>query len=100
MYCGCKETLLNLTPSVGVLFVLHFHFPFSTSLNYLVYVCFCFGKFVNLCSFSFLFSQRTKMEVSDSLINKIHSSFSGGLHFAAPISSLRTNEVELVCLFC
>lgn len=36
------------------------------------------------------------MKVSDSLINKIHISFSGGLHFAAPISSLRTNEIELV----
>ncbi|KAL8128154.1 uncharacterized protein LOC141721727 [Apium graveolens] len=36
------------------------------------------------------------MEVSDSLINKIHNSFSADVHFAAPISSLSTNEVELV----
>ncbi|CAK9165067.1 unnamed protein product [Ilex paraguariensis] len=36
------------------------------------------------------------MEVSNSLISKIHSSFSGGLHFATPIFSLRTNEVDLV----
>ncbi|KAK1392487.1 Gamma-tubulin complex component [Heracleum sosnowskyi] len=36
------------------------------------------------------------MEVSDSLINKIYNSFSADVHFAAPISSLITNEVELV----
>jgi gamma-tubulin complex component 5 len=37
-----------------------------------------------------------QMEVSESLINKLHSEFSGDLHFATPISSLRTSEVELV----
>lgn len=36
------------------------------------------------------------MEVSDSLINKIYNSLSADVHFAAPISSLSTNEVELV----
>ncbi|KAL8107165.1 hypothetical protein AgCh_023827 [Apium graveolens] len=36
-----------------------------------------------------------EMEVSDSLIIKIHNSFRAGVHFAAPISSLSTNEVEL-----
>nr|GMD94539.1 gamma-tubulin complex component 5-like isoform X1 [Ipomoea batatas] len=36
------------------------------------------------------------MEASTSLIEKIYSSFSGGLHFVQPISSLRTNEVDLV----
>ncbi|KAL8155710.1 hypothetical protein AgCh_000930 [Apium graveolens] len=36
-----------------------------------------------------------EMEVSDSLIIKIHNSFSAGVHFAAPISSLSTNEVKL-----
>ncbi|KAA8519662.1 hypothetical protein F0562_013893 [Nyssa sinensis] len=37
-----------------------------------------------------------KMEVSRSLINKIYDAFSDGVHFATPISSLRTNEVDLV----
>ncbi|PSS31393.1 Pentatricopeptide repeat-containing protein, partial [Actinidia chinensis var. chinensis] len=36
------------------------------------------------------------MEPSVSLINKIYSAFSDGIHFATPISSLRTNEVDLV----
>ncbi|GFY86901.1 Spc97 / Spc98 family of spindle pole body (SBP) component [Actinidia rufa] len=35
------------------------------------------------------------MEPSVSLINKIYSAFSDGIHFATPISSLRTNEVDL-----
>ncbi|KAK2992321.1 hypothetical protein RJ640_020314, partial [Escallonia rubra] len=38
----------------------------------------------------------TIMEVSESLIDKIYSGYSGGLHFATPASSLRTDEVELV----
>uniref|UniRef100_A0A5B6YPJ1 Gamma-tubulin complex component n=1 Tax=Davidia involucrata TaxID=16924 RepID=A0A5B6YPJ1_DAVIN len=37
-----------------------------------------------------------KMEVSKSLINKLYDAFSDGVHFATPISSLRTNEVDLV----
>ncbi|KAK3025229.1 hypothetical protein RJ639_044577, partial [Escallonia herrerae] len=36
------------------------------------------------------------MEVSESLTDKIYSGYSGGLHFATPASSLRTDEVELV----
>ncbi|XP_011083798.1 uncharacterized protein LOC105166222 isoform X2 [Sesamum indicum] len=37
------------------------------------------------------------MEVAESLIHKIHSSFTGGgIHFATPVSSLRTNELDLV----
>ncbi|VFQ76629.1 unnamed protein product [Cuscuta campestris] len=36
------------------------------------------------------------MESSTSLIDKIYSSFSGGLHFLQPISSLRISEVDLV----
>lgn len=37
------------------------------------------------------------MEVSGSLISKVHSSFSSnGLHFATPLSSLRASEIELV----
>ncbi|XP_051123651.1 uncharacterized protein LOC127246371 isoform X2 [Andrographis paniculata] len=37
------------------------------------------------------------MEVEGSLIHKIHSSCTGGgIHFAAPVSSLRTNELDLV----
>ncbi|KAJ7958118.1 Gamma-tubulin complex component [Quillaja saponaria] len=35
-------------------------------------------------------------ETSRSLINRIYGAFSDGIHFAAPVSSLRTNEVELV----
>lgn len=37
-----------------------------------------------------------KREVCESLINKLCSSFSDGIHFVKPISSLRTNEVDLV----
>ncbi|XP_040998936.1 gamma-tubulin complex component 5-like [Juglans microcarpa x Juglans regia] len=37
-----------------------------------------------------------KTEVSKSLINRICDVFSDGIHFAAPISSLRTNEFDLV----
>lgn len=37
-----------------------------------------------------------KMEVSEGLISKIHTSFAGGIHFASPVSSLRTTEFELV----
>lgn len=37
------------------------------------------------------------MEPCSSLINKIYSAFSDGVHFATPISSLRTYEVDLVC---
>lgn len=37
-----------------------------------------------------------KMEPSPSLINKIYSAFSDGVHFVTPISSLRTYEVDLV----
>ncbi|KAL2538053.1 Spc97/Spc98 family of spindle pole body (SBP) component [Forsythia ovata] len=37
------------------------------------------------------------MEVSESFIGRIHSSFSGdGIHFATPVSSLRTSEIDLV----
>lgn len=36
------------------------------------------------------------MEVSEGLISKIHTSFAGGIHFASPVSSLRTTEFELV----
>ncbi|KAK9274171.1 hypothetical protein L1049_018985 [Liquidambar formosana] len=36
------------------------------------------------------------MEVSNSLINRLYAEFSDGIHFATPISSLRTNEVDLV----
>ncbi|XP_071925267.1 uncharacterized protein [Coffea arabica] len=36
------------------------------------------------------------MEVPASLISKVHSSFSDGLHFAAPLPSLSTSEIELV----
>ncbi|KAM5564734.1 gamma-tubulin complex component 5 [Rosa sericea] len=35
-------------------------------------------------------------EVSQALINKIYGVFSHGLHFATPVSSLRTNELDLV----
>ncbi|XP_015884769.1 uncharacterized protein LOC107420350 isoform X2 [Ziziphus jujuba] len=37
-----------------------------------------------------------KIEVSESLINKIYGVFSDGIHFAKPISSLRTREVDVV----
>ncbi|KZV24413.1 gamma-tubulin complex component 5-like, partial [Dorcoceras hygrometricum] len=38
-----------------------------------------------------------KMELSQNLIDRIHSSFSaGGIHFAAPVSSLRTTELDLI----
>ncbi|KAG7941580.1 hypothetical protein I3843_16G051700 [Carya illinoinensis] len=37
-----------------------------------------------------------KTEVSKSLINRICDVFSDGIHFAAPISSLRTDEFDLV----
>ncbi|KAF3446227.1 hypothetical protein FNV43_RR11406 [Rhamnella rubrinervis] len=37
-----------------------------------------------------------KIEVSESLINRIYSVFSDGLHFAKPISSFRTKEVDVV----
>ncbi|KAL8149363.1 hypothetical protein AgCh_006399 [Apium graveolens] len=40
-----------------------------------------------------------EMEVLDSLIIKIHNSFSADVHFAAPIFSLSTNEVELLDVF-
>ncbi|CAA3033381.1 Hypothetical predicted protein [Olea europaea subsp. europaea] len=37
------------------------------------------------------------MEVSESVISRINSSFSdGGIHFASPVSSLRTSEIDLV----
>ncbi|KAK6160746.1 hypothetical protein DH2020_004127 [Rehmannia glutinosa] len=37
------------------------------------------------------------MEVCENLIDRIHSSFTGGgIHFATPVSSLRTNEFDLV----
>ncbi|KAL0360788.1 UNVERIFIED_CONTAM: hypothetical protein Sradi_3763300 [Sesamum radiatum] len=40
------------------------------------------------------------MEVAGSLIHKIHSSFTGGgIHFATPVSSLRTNELDLTSLY-
>jgi len=35
--------------------------------------------------------------VSTSLVDKIYGGFSDGLHFATLSSSLRTNEVDLVC---
>ncbi|KAL5844957.1 hypothetical protein ACOSQ4_010915 [Xanthoceras sorbifolium] len=38
----------------------------------------------------------TKPQVCKSLIDKIHGVFSDGIHFAIPIPSLRTNEVDLV----
>ncbi|TXG52340.1 hypothetical protein EZV62_021509 [Acer yangbiense] len=38
----------------------------------------------------------TKPQVCKSLIDKIHGVFSDGIHFATPILSLRTNEVDLV----
>ncbi|XP_057973341.1 uncharacterized protein LOC131161533 [Malania oleifera] len=37
-----------------------------------------------------------KMEVSESLTDRIYGVFSDGVHFAMPISSLRTNEADLV----
>lgn len=37
-----------------------------------------------------------KTEVSDSLISRIYDVFSGGIHFATPVSSLRINEVDMV----
>ncbi|XP_047321455.1 gamma-tubulin complex component 5-like [Impatiens glandulifera] len=37
-----------------------------------------------------------KMEAPESLISKVHDVFSSGMDFAAPISTLRTNEVDLV----
>ncbi|XP_057793922.1 uncharacterized protein LOC131010425 [Salvia miltiorrhiza] len=40
---------------------------------------------------------RAEMEVSANLINTIHNSFTGGgIHFATPVASLRTNESDLV----
>ncbi|KAL8477554.1 hypothetical protein ACS0TY_029737 [Phlomoides rotata] len=37
------------------------------------------------------------MEMSENLIHRIHNSFTGGgIHFATPLSSLRTNEIDLV----
>ncbi|XP_059453024.1 uncharacterized protein LOC132183672 isoform X2 [Corylus avellana] len=42
------------------------------------------------------YAERAKTEVSESLINRIYDVFSDGIHFATPISSLRTNEVDLV----
>ncbi|GAA0157206.1 non-motor microtubule binding protein [Lithospermum erythrorhizon] len=36
------------------------------------------------------------MEACESTITRIYTSFVGGLHFAAPISTFKTNEVELV----
>ncbi|KAL9172443.1 hypothetical protein ABFS82_03G047400 [Erythranthe guttata] len=39
----------------------------------------------------------SEMEASENLMHTIHSSFTGGgIHFATPISSLRTNELDLV----
>ncbi|BBG94974.1 Spc97 / Spc98 family of spindle pole body component, partial [Prunus dulcis] len=35
-------------------------------------------------------------EVSQGLINRLYSDFSDGIHFATPVSSLRTNELDLV----
>ncbi|MCD7460519.1 hypothetical protein HAX54_043685, partial [Datura stramonium] len=40
--------------------------------------------------------QQKKMEAPQSLIGKLYTSYSDGLHFAKPISSLRTNEFDLV----
>ncbi|XP_062101066.1 uncharacterized protein LOC133806986 [Humulus lupulus] len=37
-----------------------------------------------------------KIEVSESFINRIYGVFSEGTHFASPLSSLRTNEFDLV----
>lgn len=37
-----------------------------------------------------------EVEVSKSLINRIYDVFSDGIHFATPVSSLRTKEVDLV----
>lgn len=37
-----------------------------------------------------------EMQVSNSLMDKIYGVFSDGIHFATPILSLRTNEVDLV----
>ncbi|KAM6544138.1 hypothetical protein CsatB_008585 [Cannabis sativa] len=37
-----------------------------------------------------------KIEVSQSFINRMYGVFSEGTHFASPISSLRTNEFDLV----
>lgn len=39
------------------------------------------------------------MQVPNSLMDKIYGVFSDGIHFATPVSSLRTNEVDLVCSF-
>lgn len=38
----------------------------------------------------------TRMKLPASLISKVHSSFSDGLHFAAPLPSLSASEIELV----
>lgn len=38
------------------------------------------------------------MEVSESLISKIYNTIAADVHFAAPLASLSTNEVELVWL--
>lgn len=41
-----------------------------------------------------------EMEVSENLIHRIHSSFTGGgVHFATPVSSSRANEFDLVVWF-
>lgn len=37
-----------------------------------------------------------EMQVPNSLMDKIYGVFSDGIHFATPVSSLRTNEVDLV----
>lgn len=37
-----------------------------------------------------------KMEAPQSLVGKLYTSYSDGLHFAKPISTLRTNEFDLV----
>lgn len=52
-------------------------------------------NFVVVVFVNFL-SDAGKIEVSKSFINKIYSGFSDSIHFAAPVSSLSTNEIDVV----
>lgn len=44
----------------------------------------------------FYWADVARTDASRSLIDKISSALSDGIHFATPISSLRTNEIDLV----
>ena len=47
----------------------------------------------------FYWADVARTDASKSLIDRIFSVLSDGIHFATPISSLRTNEVDLVSSF-